>query len=86
VALDDRVDGAAALDALLRCRVELVRASDAAAATLRSWGLVPDAAGLRFEGTIAGPDRLRLLGALARYSGLLRALVLEEAVGGEERP
>jgi ABC-2 type transport system ATP-binding protein len=85
VALDDRVDGAAALDALLRCRVELVRVSDAAAATLRSWGLEADAAGLRFEGTIAGPDRLRLLGALARYAGLLRALHLDPADGGEGR-
>jgi len=85
VALDDRVDGAAALDAVLRCRIELAHASEAAAATLRSWGLMPADGGLRFEGTIAGPDRLRFLGALARYAGLLRALALEEAGRGETR-
>ena len=85
VVLDDRVDGAAALDALLRCRVELGRASEAAAAALRSWGLVSADDPLCFTGTIAGPDRLRFLGALARYSGLLHALSLEE-IGSGERP
>jgi ABC-2 type transport system ATP-binding protein len=83
VVLDDRVDGAAALDALLRCRVELSHASEAAGAALRSWGLVPADGGLCFTGAIAGPDRLRFLGALARYSGLLRALSLEEIRDGE---
>lgn len=83
VVLDDRVDGAAALDALLRCRVELSHASEAAAAALRSWGLLPAGGGLCFTGTIAGPDRLRFLGALARYSGLLRGLSLEEIRDGE---
>jgi ABC-2 type transport system ATP-binding protein len=78
VTLDDRVDGAAALDAVLRCRVELTRASEAAAATLRGWGLASVDGGLCFEGTIAGPDRLRFLGTLARYAGLLRTLALEE--------
>jgi ABC-2 type transport system ATP-binding protein len=78
VVLDDRVDGAAALDAALCCRVELSRASEAAAATLRSWGLAAADGGLTFAGTIASPDRLRFLGALARYSGLLRGLSLEE--------
>ena len=85
VSLDDRVDGAAALDAVLRCRVELAHASEAAAATLRSWGLVSGADGLCFEGTVAGPDRLRFLGALARYAGILRGLALEEAERGETR-
>jgi ABC-2 type transport system ATP-binding protein len=78
VVLDDRVDGAASLDALLACRVELAQPSKAAAAALASWGLVAVTGGLVFEGAIAGPDRLRFLGALARYSGLLRGLRLEE--------
>jgi ABC-2 type transport system ATP-binding protein len=85
VVLDDRVDGAAALDALLRCRVDLSRPSEAAATALRSWGLESANGGLRFEGTIAGPDRLRFLGALARYSGLLRGLSLEET-GDDAEP
>lgn len=78
VVLDDRGDDAAALDAVLRCRVELTRASQAAAATLQAWGLAAADGGLRFEGTIAGPDRLRFLGTLARYAALLRSLALEQ--------
>jgi ABC-2 type transport system ATP-binding protein len=81
--LDDRVDGAASLDALLRCRVVLARASDAAAAAFASWGLLAGEAGLVFEGAIAGPDRLRFLGAVARYAGLLRSLSLEESSARE---
>jgi ABC-2 type transport system ATP-binding protein len=78
VILDDRVDGAAALDAVLRCRVELSQPSEAAAAALSSWGLTRAAGELVFEGMVAGPDRLRFLGAVARYAGLLRGLRLEE--------
>ena len=86
VVLDDRVDGAAALDALLHCEVELAAPSDAAEAALRSWGLAGADGGRSFEGAIAGPDRLRFLGAVARYAGLLRRLSLEETRGGERRP
>jgi ABC-2 type transport system ATP-binding protein len=86
VVLDDRVDGAAALDAVLRCRVELAHASEAAAAALASWGLAAADGGRVFEGKIAGPDRLRFLGALARYAGLLRGLVLEETDGRGRLP
>jgi ABC-2 type transport system ATP-binding protein len=86
VVLDDRVDGSAALDALLRCEVELARPSEAAEAALRSWGLAAVDGGRRFEGAIAGPDRLRFLGAVARYAGLLRRLSLEETGGEERRP
>jgi len=85
VVLDDHVDGAADLGAVLRCRVELARASESAAAALRSWGLAAADGGLRFEGAIAGSDRLRFLGALARYAGLLRRLSLEETPSVESR-
>lgn len=78
VALDDRVDGAASLDAVLRCRIELTQASEAAAKALHGWGFVSDETGLRFEGTIAAPDRLRFLGVVSRYAGLIAALGLED--------
>ena len=79
VVLDEATSDPSAPGVVLRCRVALARASEAAAAALRGWGLAADAAGLSFEGEIAGEDRLRFLGALARYSGLLRALALDEA-------
>ncbi|RIL06622.1 MAG: ABC transporter ATP-binding protein [Proteobacteria bacterium] len=78
VVLDDRVAGTAALDAVLRCRVELVQPSPAAAGALASWGFAASGDGRVFEGAIAGPDRLRFLGAIARYAGQLRVLALEE--------
>jgi ABC-2 type transport system ATP-binding protein len=86
VVLDEATVTAGDVGALLRCRVALARPSEAAAAALRAWGLAPDAAGLRYEGEVAGADRLRLLGTLARYSGLLRAASLEEISREEPRP
>jgi ABC-2 type transport system ATP-binding protein len=78
VVVDDRVDGTAGLGSVLRCRIELVRPVEAVAKALLAWGLVSSDGGTLFEGTIAGPDRLRFLGALARYSGALRGLELAE--------
>jgi len=75
----DEATGTAAAGVLLRCRVALARPSEAAAAALRAWGLAPDAQGLCFEGAVASADRLRLLGTLARYAGLLAAVSLDEA-------
>ncbi len=84
VVVDDRVDGSAGLGVVLCCRVELARPVDAVATALLAWGLVSSKDGTRFEGTIAGPDRLRFLGAVARYSGALRALELAEPGAGNE--
>jgi ABC-2 type transport system ATP-binding protein len=86
VVLDESTGTAAEQGVLLRCRIELARPSEAAAAALRAWGLASDATGLRFEGEVAGADRLRLLGTLARYSGLLRGLSLDEAPRTRPRP
>lgn len=84
VVLDDRVDGGAGLGVVLRCRIELARPVEAVAKALLAWGLVSSNGGTLFEGTIAGPDRLRFLGAIARYSGALRALELAEPRAGTE--
>lgn len=78
VVVDDRVDGGAALGIVLRCRVELLRPAEAVAKALLAWGLAASNGETVFEGTIAGPDRLRFLGAMARYSGAVRALELAE--------
>jgi ABC-2 type transport system ATP-binding protein len=77
VALDDCVDGDGALDALLRCRVELSGPSELLAEALRAWGLQSRDSGRVFEGAIAGPDRLRFLAAMARYSGRICGLRLD---------
>ena len=79
VCLDDHVAESGALDAILRCHLELVRPEPSAARTLAEWGFVEQADGIHFHGNIPGPDRLRFLGTLARYSGLICNLQLESS-------
>jgi len=77
VCLDDHVAESGALDSILRCDLELCRPEPSAARTLAEWGFVERDGGTHFHGSIPGPDRLRFLGTLARYSGLIRNLQLE---------
>ena len=78
VSLDDRVADSGALDSLLRCRLELGRPEQGVAATLASWGFRDLGGGLAWQGEVPGPDRLRFFATLARYSGLIRSLVIDE--------
>ncbi len=78
VVVDDRIDGGSGLGVVLRCRIELVSSAHAAAKALGEWGFDGSAGGTVFQGSVAGPDRLRFLGAMARYSGAIRALELAE--------
>jgi ABC-2 type transport system ATP-binding protein len=85
VALDDRVAGAGELGERLACRVVLRGAEETVVASLASWGLRRTEPGCSFEGDLAGPDRLRFLGMLARHSGRIAELHLAPA-GSEEEP
>ncbi|MBK9326696.1 MAG: ABC transporter ATP-binding protein [Phenylobacterium sp.] len=76
VVLDDRVADDVALAGRIRCRLVLRREEQAIAKALAEWGLSAD--GLVWRGDIAGPDRLRFLGMLARYVGVLTHIELEE--------
>lgn len=77
VVLDDRVSDAGALTDRLHCVVELARPDPACRAALLEWTLSSDEAGLCFVGEIAGPERLRFLGTISRYSGVIRRLEIE---------
>jgi ABC-2 type transport system ATP-binding protein len=81
VVLDDRVADLVDLDSRLRCSVGLLRADDAFARAIAAWGFAGDTAGLNWEGTVAGPDRLRFLGVLSRYAALLAHIRMDEAQG-----
>jgi len=76
IVLDDRVADDVALAGRVLCRLVLRRTEPAIAKTLAEWGLVGD--GLAWQGAIAGPDRLRFLGMLARYVGVLTHIEMEE--------
>ncbi len=84
VALDDTVADAGALGSVFSVRLETVRAEPSFARTAHDWGLRETRAG-EWSGTVAGPDRLRFLGFVARHSGLVRAVHLVEGLGEHER-
>lgn len=81
VVLDDRVAEDTALSALLDCRIGLSRADEAVAKTLTGWRFA-SADGVDWRGTVAAPDRLRFLGMLSRYVGLLSRIEMREPEGG----
>jgi len=78
IVLDDRVAEDIDLAGKLACRIVLSRPLPAIAKALAEWGLRDGGEGTLWTGQIAGPDRLRFLGMLTRYSGLLRETHLQE--------
>ncbi len=87
IVLDDRVDDSVELGSRLQCRVVLTRPEPAFGKALAEWGFTADGEGLAWEGSVAGPDRLRFLGVLSRYAAVLGDLQLTDPaeVGRERR-
>ena len=79
VALDDRVADHVDLTSRMECSIRLVRPEPAFARTAAEWGFVADRDGLCWAGLVNGPDRLRLMAMLSRYTGLIASLSLSEA-------
>jgi len=79
VVLNDQVADQVDMDSLLHCEVTLLRAEDAFAKTVREWGFISKDHALTWTGTVVGPDRLRFLGVLSRYAGLLKGINMQEA-------
>ncbi len=78
VVLDDEVADTVDMAGELGCRVRMTRPEAAMEKALGQWGFTPgDEEGL-WIGTIAGPDRLRFLGLLSRYTALLSEVRMEE--------
>ena len=80
VVLDDKVADDVALTATLACRIVLKRFEPAFAKALDGWKIsATDESQLNWAGTLAGPDRLRFLGIISRYTALVADLSLAEA-------
>ena len=79
IALDDRVSEAGTLSSVLQCRLQLRRSGEGIEAQLQRWGFRLQGDEGVWEGQVASPDRLRFLGMISRYSGLISGLRLEEA-------
>ncbi len=84
IVLDDRVDGAADLTSVLACGITLDRPDAAFAKAIGQWGFRGENGDQIWRGQVAGPDRLRFLGVLSRYAGLLKGIEMKEAVGDEK--
>jgi ABC-2 type transport system ATP-binding protein len=80
VVLDDRVADSVDMASRMRCTLTLVRPDDAFARTLRDWHF--DGSGTNWIGLVNGPDRLRFMCMLSRYTGLIGGLELVEGKEG----
>ena len=79
VVLDDHVEDAVDLTGALKCVVDFTRPDPALAKALGEWGFAPSEGNEKhWEGRVAGPDRLRFLGTLSRYAGVLAGLEMKE--------
>ncbi|MCP5366951.1 MAG: ABC transporter ATP-binding protein [Hyphomicrobiales bacterium] len=86
VVLDDHVADAVDLSSRLDCFVALSRLEDAFAAALADWGFRNVNGGLEWRGEVPGPDRLRFLGMLSRYAGVLKAVSMDDNGRNGGRP
>ena len=77
VALDDRVADAVDMTSRLACVLRMSRDDAAFARALTEWGF--SGSGSHWTGMINGPDRLRFLGMLSRYTGVIAGLELKES-------
>ncbi len=79
VVLDDRVADDVSLSGTLACRIVVKRHEQAFAKAIAAWKFAASDDNLVWTGTIAGPDRLRFLGMISRYTALVSDLSLAEA-------
>ncbi|MBI3446024.1 MAG: ABC transporter ATP-binding protein [Magnetospirillum sp.] len=77
VALDDRVADDVDMNARLDCIVRLTRPEPAFARAMGDWSFGAEDDGITWKGAVNGPDRLRFLGVLARYAGLVAGIEMK---------
>lgn len=79
VVLDDKVQDALEMDGILLAELTIGRPEVAFSKAMGEWGFADLEGGTRWGGRLAGPDRLRFLGMLSRYAGLLTGVEMKEA-------
>ncbi|MGB5301462.1 MAG: ABC transporter ATP-binding protein [Thiogranum sp.] len=78
IVLDDQVEDAVDLEGRLLCRIGLTREAPAFVKAVTEWGFHRCGDDLHWQGLVAGPDRLRFLGVLSRYAGLLKTIHMQQ--------
>ncbi len=79
IVLDDKVADDVSLSGTLACRIVIKRFEPAFAKAIDAWRFTASDDNLVWTGNIAGPDRLRFLGMISRYTALIGDLSLTEA-------
>ena len=85
VILDDRVSDMVDGAARQRATLALSRPDEAFTRAIREWGFSPDKASIKWSGEIASADRLRFLGVLSRYAGILTSVHIDAVDEGRKR-
>jgi len=78
IVLDDRVAEDSKLTALFQVHLTPACADAAIAKTLTAWKFADRGNGIEWHGTVSGPDRLRFMGTVSRYIGLLSRIEMDE--------
>ncbi len=78
IVLNDHVDDRTDMASVLASKVVLHEANEAFAKTIDPWKFELADDGVTWKGQVAGPDRLRFLGMLSRYTGLLKGIEMRE--------
>lgn len=78
VVLNDQVADQVDMDSILDCEVKIIHPEAAFAKAIKEWDFKTNDDGITWQGKVAGPDRLRFLGVLSRYAGLLNGIHMEE--------
>lgn len=74
IVLDDVVADSLSMSAMLTCSIQLTREEASFNIVMDEWGFVAEASNTTWHGQVASPDRLRFLGVLSRYSGVLAGI------------
>ena len=85
VVFDDPLVSTVGARSLMNVSLRAARLDLAFAKAMREWGFAASEGGLLWNGTVAGPDRLRFLGLLSRYAGLLSGLTFDADLEEEFR-
>lgn len=78
IVLDDYVTGGDHLGKLFNVNISITEKAESVINTFTSWSLKSDSQMLHWNGQVSGPDRLRFLGVVSRYSGLITKVELHE--------
>lgn len=78
VVLDDRVADDTGLASLYNVHLTLTRPDAAIAKALGAWSFADRRDGVEWHGQVPGPDRLRFLGMISRYVGLVARIEMAE--------